>query len=346
MGERGLGDKRNTQTTKHVLHARALVTGQQSVLRGRTPSPPAPHSQGSSDLLRAKSACKVVCPARGEGSRSRLCYLSLVTAFNMQTKRLRIGISARLMHTPPTELGFRGKTLLYLEQSIAHWVMRHGALAFMLPTIEAGGDLRRREVSIKSYVSELDGVVLQGGADVSPTSYGAEILRPEWGGDRVRDLYEIDFLWEFIAQGKPVLGVCRGLQLINVALGGTLYQDITTQRPDAMKHLDGALYDLYRHDIIVSPDSWLAGRYPNIERARVCSIHHQAIDKLGGDLVVEATADEDGIVEAIRWKGTGFMVGVQWHPEFHPVGSELMDSDPLLAGFLEAVAAVRERGAA
>ena len=259
----------------------------------------------------------------------------------MQPKRLKIGVTARLMHTPPSELGFRGKTLLYLEQSISHWVMRHGALVFMLPTIEAGGDLRRREISIKSYVSELDGLVLQGGADVSPTTYGAEILQPQWAGDRVRDLYEIDFLWEFIAQQKPVLGVCRGLQLINVAFGGTLYQDIPTQRPEALKHVDAELYDLYRHDLLIHPDTWLAARYPDLKHPRVCSIHHQAIDKLGGDLVVEAEG-EDGIVEAINWKGAGFVMGVQWHPEFHPQGGELLDSAPLLKGFLEEVSKVAE----
>lgn len=259
----------------------------------------------------------------------------------MQAKRLKIGVTARLMHTPPTELGFRGKTLLYLEQSISHWIMRHGALVFMLPTIEAGGDLRRREISIKSYVSELDGLVLQGGADVSPTTYGAEILQPQWSGDRVRDLYEIDFLWEFIAQQKPVLGVCRGLQLINVALGGTLYQDIATQRPEALRHVDAELYDLYRHDLLIHPDTWLAARYPALERSRVCSIHHQAIDKLGGDLVIEAIG-EDGIAEAIRWKGAGFVIGVQWHPEFHPHDGDLMDSAPLLEGFLEEVSNSRE----
>ncbi|TAK89893.1 MAG: gamma-glutamyl-gamma-aminobutyrate hydrolase family protein [Burkholderiaceae bacterium] len=263
----------------------------------------------------------------------------------MQTKRLRIGLSARLMHAPPTELGFRGKTLQYLEQSIAHWVMRRGALMFMLPTIEADGDLGRREISTKAYVNELDGLVLQGGADVSPMSYGAEVLKPEWAGDRVRDLYEIDLLWEFIAQGKPVLGVCRGLQLINVALGGTLYQDISTQRPDAHKHVDDGLYDLHRHDILINPDTWLAARYPDTERVRVSSIHHQAIDKLGSDLSVEAVGD-DGIIECVRWKGAGFVVGVQWHPEFHTGGGDLMDSDPLLRGFLEEVEKVRDVKAA
>jgi putative glutamine amidotransferase len=86
----------------------------------------------------------------------------------MKEAPLKIGLSARLMHDPPKELGFRGKTLQYLEQSIAHWLMAHGALVFMVPTTQSGG-LTRAQVSMNDYVGVLDGLVLQGGADVSPT---------------------------------------------------------------------------------------------------------------------------------------------------------------------------------
>ena len=252
----------------------------------------------------------------------------------MKEAPLKIGLSARLMHDPPRELGFRGKTLQYLEQSIAHWLMAHGALAFMVPTTQSGG-LTRAQVSMSDYVGVLDGLVLQGGADVSPSSYGEEPLRPEWSGDRVRDLYEIDLLWECVIQQKPVLGVCRGAQLINVAFGGTLWQDIRTQVPDALGHVDHQAYDGHAHEIELVPGSGLGRLYPVQKRAKVTSIHHQAVKDLGRGLVVEAWSEPDRIVEAVRWQGPSYVAAVQWHPEFHPPGDRaFIDDTPLLDDFL------------
>jgi gamma-glutamyl-gamma-aminobutyrate hydrolase PuuD len=248
---------------------------------------------------------------------------------------LRIGLSARLLHAPPKELGFPGKTLQYLEQSLAHWIMDNGAIVFMIPTLGRGAEVRRGAVSVRDYVSALDGLVLQGGADVSPESYGEVPLRPEWSGDRTRDLFEIELVWEFVIQNKPVLGICRGAQLINVACGGTLYQDIAEQYPDAGLHRDDTLYDGFHHEIEIVADSRLASLFP--ERiGRVNSIHHQAIRTLGSDLVVEARALNDGVIEAIRWTGSGYMFGCQWHPELQSAFPNLLDSSPILHEFLEA----------
>ena len=253
----------------------------------------------------------------------------------MKEAPLKIGLSARLMHDPPKELGFRGKTLQYLEQSIAHWLMAHGALAFMVPTTQAGG-LERAQVSMRDYVGVLDGLVLQGGADVSPTSYGEEPLRPEWSGDRVRDLYEIDLLWECVIQQKPVLGVCRGAQLINVAFGGTLWQDIRTQVPNALGHVDHQAYDGHAHEIEFVAGSSLGRLYPVQKRASVTSIHHQAVKDLGRGLAVEAHSVPDGIIEAIRWSGASYVLGLQWHPEFHSKhGETLLDCSPVLTEFMQ-----------
>jgi len=129
--------------------------------------------------------------------------------------RLRIGFSACFYHPDPSRPIFKGKTLLYVEESLVHWVMREGAFCFMIPTTIQGG-----EVSIPVLVSELDSLILQGGSDVSPRSYGESPLKPEWSGDFVRDQYEIALTREFLAQKKPVLGICRGAQLMNVAFGG------------------------------------------------------------------------------------------------------------------------------
>jgi putative glutamine amidotransferase len=251
------------------------------------------------------------------------------------------------MHNVPRELGFRGKTLQYLEQSVAHWIMRHGALVFMIPTLEAGSELARASVSVSAYVRELDGLVLQGGADVAPQSYGEAPLAPEWAGDRVRDLYEIDLFWEFVIQQKPVLGICRGAQLINVAMGGSLHQDIATQVPGALAHVDTDAYDEHHHDVAFVPGAHLAQIYPGVPHARVTSIHHQSVKALGSGLVVEARTPADNVVEAIRWTGSSWVLGLQWHPEFHPAaGSDLLDGGPVLLDFLKAARLRREGVAA
>ena len=256
------------------------------------------------------------------------------------TRPLRIGLSPRILHHPPAELGFRNKTLQYLEQTVAHWIIRRGALAFMLPALETGG-VERSKVRISDYVREIDGLVLQGGADVSPVSYGEEPARPEWSGDRVRDLYEMELFWECVVQGKPVLGICRGLQLINVALGGSLYQDIVTENPLAIPHVDSVLYDQHRHGVLIEENSGLARLYGGSRTHLVNSIHHQAIKRLGRDSEVEAVSESDGIIEAIRMRGNCYVTGFQWHPEFH-AASDLLDSGPILDDFL--AAAERQRG--
>jgi gamma-glutamyl-gamma-aminobutyrate hydrolase PuuD len=189
---------------------------------------------------------------------------------------------------------------------------------------------------MRDYVGVLDGLVLQGGADVSPSSYGEEPLRPEWAGDRARDLYEIDLLWECVIQQKPVLGICRGAQLINVAFGGSLWQDIRTQVPNSLGHVDHQAYDGHAHEVDFVAGSSLERLYPEQKRARVTSIHHQAIKDLGRGLVVEAHSVPDGIIEAIRWGGASSVLGLQWHPEFHSKhGDTLLDCSPVLAEFLQ-----------
>ncbi len=259
---------------------------------------------------------------------------------------LRIGVSARILHPEgAAALGFRGKTLQYLETSVAHWLMAHGALVFMVPTLEAQSSLRRSSVSMRDYVKSLDGLVLQGGADVSPETYHEQPLRPEWNGDRVRDMYEVEMLWAFVFEQKPVLGICRGLQLINVALNGSLYQDIPTELPEAIRHVDTALYDTLHHDVELQPDSLLSRLYGGDARLRVNSIHHQCIKQLGNGLVVEARSPADGVIEAVRWTGSSFVMGVQWHPEFHASHKgDLLDSGPVVSNFLHECA--RRRSAA
>ena len=126
-------------------------------------------------------------------------------------------------------------------------------------------------VTLDHYAEWLDGVVMHGGADVWPGNYGEEPLREEWLGDRVRDLYDLAVVKAFAQAKKPIFGVCRGLQLINVAFGGALYQDLQEQHPGAQLHRNASTYDQHFHDIELVPGTRLAQLYPDKPSARVNS---------------------------------------------------------------------------
>ena len=254
------------------------------------------------------------------------------------TRPLRIGISACFFHADPTRPVFKGKTLLYLEESLVHWVMGQDVLAYLIPSVAHDSPL-----PMAKQVQDLDALVLQGGSDVSPTTYGEAPLKPEWAGDHVRDLYEMSLIREFVRVGKPVLGICRGLQILNVAYGGTLYQDIATQLPEALNHRNWDIYDQNFHNILFEPGSEIAKLYPGSTVAKVNTVHHQAIKALGKDLVIEARSEVDGLVEAIRLKGSASVYAIQWHPEFqHPGDLSLLSGTPILFEFLKE--ARRRRG--
>jgi putative glutamine amidotransferase len=250
-------------------------------------------------------------------------------------RRLRIGVSACFFHADPQRNLFKGKTLLYAEESMLLWLMSAGVVPVLVP--RAGGAL-----GMADLLEGLDGLVLQGGSDMSPLHYGEEPVRPEWAGDAVRDVYEMELVRLCLQLRLPLLGVCRGAQVLNVALGGSLYQDVETIHPERRVHRNWELYDQHAHEIAVEPGSWLAAHYGDRLPAgvRVNSVHHQALRNLGRDLVVEARSVPDGIVEAVRYAPAGetapaFAYGVQWHPEFMQPGMKgFVDPSLLLAGFL------------
>lgn len=158
---------------------------------------------------------------------------------------------------------------------------------------------------------EWDGLLLPGGQDVNPLRYGQEAIEACGPFHEVRDAGEIAILQEFILTGKPVLGICRGCQLMNVALGGTLIQDIKPIQQ--VNHRDFPNRARGTHHVSLEPGSRLY-RILGTRITKVNSLHHQVVDKTGAGLTVTARSPE-GFAEAVEHGNHPFCVGVQWHPE-------------------------------
>ncbi|HKH15127.1 MAG TPA: gamma-glutamyl-gamma-aminobutyrate hydrolase family protein [Solirubrobacterales bacterium] len=185
-------------------------------------------------------------------------------------------------------------------------VQRAGALALVLPPDES---VRDRPDAL---LDRIDGLLLAGGADVDPSSYGA-VPHPETGVVwPERDCFEIALIRRAIEREMPVLGACRGMQILNVALGGTLHQHLPDViGTDRHRHTPGVFAD---HEVTLEPGS-LAASAAGGERGLVKSHHHQGIAELGQGLVATGWAPDDGLIEAIELPGERYVLGVLWHPE-------------------------------
>ncbi len=221
-------------------------------------------------------------------------------------------------------IGIPAQTLQAIDgipEGLPHsWVMNSryylaaadaGAVPVMVPLFGAGTD------TLRAVYDRIDGLLLAGGVDMDPASFG-ETPHPRLGRtDHARDAVELQLTRWAIADRKPVLGLCRGHQVLNVALGGTLWQDIEAQVPRAIKHdyfpTAGYSRDHLAHEVVVLPGSRLHGAFeaPTIP---VNSMHHQAVKALAPALVATAHAS-DGLIEAVESGTDHFLVGVQWHPE-------------------------------
>jgi putative glutamine amidotransferase len=202
-----------------------------------------------------------------------------------------------------------------------------GAVPWMIPLIE---DL----ATLREIYDRLDGLLLAGGVDMDPATYNEE-KSPLCGViDPPRDLVEMQLARWALADGKPIFGICRGLQVLNVVMGGSLFQDVTAECSTAIKHdyvpTEGWSRDHLAHEITIHSGTRLHAAL-GTSRAMVNSMHHQGIDRLGEGLAVTAVAP-DGLIEAIEAPGRNFLLGVQWHPEAM-TGAH---ASRLLAPFLEA----------
>jgi putative glutamine amidotransferase len=194
------------------------------------------------------------------------------------------------------------------NQSYAHAVARAGAAPLLIP-------LLADEALLRALYDRMDGLLLPGGVDVHPKRYGEPIHVKCGAISEIRDEVEMALIRWAMADHKPLLAICRGIQVLNVALGGSLYQDIKAQAPQASRH---DWYPRYArnhlaHSVAMAPDSRLA-YLVGTDSLPVNSLHHQAVKDVAPGLVVTARAP-DGIIEAVEGEGPPFVLGVQWHPE-------------------------------
>ena len=208
-----------------------------------------------------------------------------------------------------------GVTPLFDRGRDSYWMLpgyflaleQAGAVPVMLP-------LTDDETELDRLVETLDGFLIAGGQDVSPSVYGEETRPVCRELCYERDAMETALLKRLWAADKPVFGICRGLQILNVFLGGTLYQDLDDEHPSVVNHRMAAPYDRAEHTVRLMKDAPL---FPLLgaETIGVNSCHHQAVKALAKDLLPAAVAP-DGLVEAVYAPAKRFVRAVQWHPEF------------------------------
>lgn len=229
-----------------------------------------------------------------------------------------IGISA---YSQNARWGAWDLPAVLLPRRYTDMVAQAGGLPVLLPPMEG----------VASLLPRLDGLVLSGGGDIDPALYGAERHPSSGPANPARDSAELELCRHALAIGLPVLGICRGLQIINVALGGTLYQHLPDLVGNESHSPDPGGYG--SHKVAIAPAARLSALLGRTETA-VPTHHHQAIDRLGAGLVATAWAD-DGVIEAVEFEQSAghypvalrdrnghasharppFMVAVQWHPE-------------------------------
>jgi putative glutamine amidotransferase len=214
-----------------------------------------------------------------------------------------IGISGNILvdQTGP----FPGYKRAYVNQDYIEAVTLAGGIPFILPIIED-------KEQIKQQMEQIDGLVLSGGQDVDPFLYGEEPSPLLGDIFPKRDIYEKYLIQYALKQEKPILAICRGMQILNVACGGTLYQDISLLAGTSIKHNQYNHPSLPTHSVILQKGTRLFQLYG--ERIVTNSFHHQAIQQVAPGFQIAASA-KDGVIEAIEKEGDPFVVGIQWHAE-------------------------------
>ena len=204
------------------------------------------------------------------------------------------------------QLGF---PVIAISEAYVQAVSQAGGIPVSIPLGISGSQ-------IQDLLSRLDGILLSGGGDIDPDRFGADPHPKVNFIDKDRDRVEIQLIQDAIQQEIPFLGICRGIQTLNVALGGTLYTHISDQHPDAIHHaqIEGHPKDYLSHEIQIKPETKISSCMGQ-SNLKVNSMHHQGIHQLASGLVATAYAP-DGLIEAVELEAYGFGLAVQWHPEW------------------------------
>ncbi len=210
-----------------------------------------------------------------------------------------IGITSQYRHLPE-------KTMVETNKFYIDAVTEAGGLPLIIPL---GEDRSKMD----KYLDLIDGIIFSGGDDILPIKYGEEPLKGIGDICLIRDDWELELLNLVLERSLPILGICRGLQVLNTGLGGTLYQDLPSQKPDIQEHISVPTIPYGFHNISLVKDSFLEEIFEKDELF-VNSLHHQAIKDLGQGLKVSAYA-KDGIVEAVESLDGKPIYGLQFHPE-------------------------------
>jgi len=242
---------------------------------------------------------------------------------------IKIAVSSCFMYPDIKRTVFGPKQLNYLEQDMARDLASKEVMPVLIPDLD--------DDILSAYMDEMNGLVLQGGADLAPETYGEEPIG-RWLGDHKRDQYEIRLIQLAIERNLPILGICRGMQILNAFYGGTLYQDLNTQLQPPIEHRNAVQYDSVHHIVHHKQDSWLAAVYETQEMM-VNSVHHQGVKTLGENLIIESICPQSNLVEAFRFHDTTqFVWAVQWHPEFnHTLEGTIPSGAPIINHFIKEV---------
>jgi putative glutamine amidotransferase len=216
--------------------------------------------------------------------------------------RPAIGLSAAVEQA---RFGVWDQQATLLPHTYAEAVQAAGGLAFLLPPDDEAAE------HPAALLDRIDALLLAGGRDVDPLSYGARPAPETVEPQPERDRFELALVSAALDRDMPVLGVCRGMQMLNVACGGTLLQHLDGELSERHRHTPGVFSD---HDVVLEPGS-LAAQAAGADRIAVRSHHHQAVAELGEGLVASGRSPEDGLVEAVELPGKAFALGVLWHPE-------------------------------
>jgi putative glutamine amidotransferase len=225
----------------------------------------------------------------------------------MRSNRPKIGITLSEARYAETYRWPARKRFDYLKREYYEAILLTGGMPILLANTEPPS-------ALDQLIDELDGLLITGGGDLEAATYGQTPLS---GTTEInaRDAFELTLIEKALPRNWPILGICRGHQAINVALGGTLFQDLSCVPFKTLPHADPQQTGKLFHDVTIDSESKLF-KVVGLETIQTNSSHHQVIDRLGRGLKAVAFAP-DGVIEAIELGSANFVIGVQWHPEGH-----------------------------